>query len=94
MKTTPTPHDAIFKQFLTHQQTAPETFLWELAQRSPQHKELLMTIAQKLEKKGHMEGKMETTLKIASAMLVNGVARSIIMKTTGLSDKELAQICH
>ncbi|WP_416371414.1 hypothetical protein [Yersinia mollaretii] len=53
-----------------------------------------MTIAQKLEKKGHMEGKMETTLKIASAMLVNGVARSIIMKTTGLSDKELAQICH
>ncbi|MDR7875635.1 Rpn family recombination-promoting nuclease/putative transposase, partial [Yersinia mollaretii] len=22
MKTTPTPHDAIFKQFLTHQQTA------------------------------------------------------------------------
>ncbi|CNK13209.1 Rpn family recombination-promoting nuclease/putative transposase [Yersinia mollaretii] len=77
---------------------APETFIWELAHRSPQHKELLMTIAQKLEKKGHMEGlmegKMETTLKIASAMLVNGVARSIIMKTTGLSDKELAQICH
>lgn len=73
---------------------APETFIWELAHRSPQHKELLMTIAQKLEQKGHMQGKMETTLKIASAMLVNGVARSIIMKTTGLSDKELAQICH
>ncbi|EEQ06171.1 Rpn family recombination-promoting nuclease/putative transposase [Yersinia bercovieri] len=76
----------------------PETFIWELAHRLPQHEEVLMTIAQKLEQKGRIEGRMEgaqeTALKIASAMLANGVDRTLVMKTTGLSEKELTQLCH
>ncbi|WP_145501737.1 Rpn family recombination-promoting nuclease/putative transposase, partial [Yersinia similis] len=37
----------------------PKTFIWELARRSPQHKELLMTIAQKLKQEGRQEGHQE-----------------------------------
>ncbi|MBS0055830.1 Rpn family recombination-promoting nuclease/putative transposase [Yersinia sp. Marseille-Q3913] len=72
----------------------PETFIWELAHRLPQHEEVLMTIAQKLEQKGRMKGAQEMALKIASAMLANGVDRTLVMKTTGLSEKELTQLCH
>ena len=57
-----------------------------------------MTIAQKLEYKAHqagrVEGVQEMALKIASSMLANGYDRTEVMKLTGLSDKELAQICH
>lgn len=82
--------------------TAPKTFIWELARRSPKHKELLMTIAQKLKQEGHMEGRkegriegaLETPLKIASTMLANGLDRTIVMNMTGLSEKELAQLWH
>ncbi|WP_145496169.1 Rpn family recombination-promoting nuclease/putative transposase [Yersinia bercovieri] len=76
----------------------PKRFILDLAHHLPQHEEELMTIAQKLEYKAHqagrVEGVQETTLKIASAMLANGVDRTLVMKTTGLSEKELAQICH
>jgi predicted transposase/invertase (TIGR01784 family) len=34
----------------------PEAFLQELARRSPQHEEILMTIAQRLEQKGLEKG--------------------------------------
>ncbi len=37
----------------------PEEFLQELARRSPQHEEILMTIAQRLEQKGREEGRQE-----------------------------------
>jgi predicted transposase YdaD len=37
----------------------PEAFLQELARRSPQHEEILMTIAQRLEQKAREEGRME-----------------------------------
>ncbi|CNI12163.1 transposase [Yersinia frederiksenii] len=53
-----------------------------------------MTIAQKLEKKGRMEGAQETTLRIAYSLLSKGINRSIVKETTGLSDKELAQLSH
>lgn len=88
----------------------PEAFLQELARRLPQHEEILMTIAQRLEhkarEKGRMEGRVEglvegrtegereATLKIARAMLENGIDRNTVMKMTGLTEDDLAQIRH
>lgn len=87
-----------------------EAFVRELAQRVPQHGDALMTIAQQLEQKGiekgiklgeergiekgRTEGEREATLKIARAMLQNGIDRDTIMKMTGLSSDDLAQIRH
>lgn len=69
-----------------------------------------MTIAQQLEQKGIEKGieqgielgeqrgiekgEREATLKIASTMLQNGLDRNTVMKMTGLSENELAQIRH
>lgn len=69
-----------------------------------------MTIAQQLEQKGiekgiqlgrqegkqegRSEGEREATLKIARTMLQNGIDRSTVMKMTGLSEDDLAQIRH
>lgn len=65
-----------------------------------------MTIAQQLEQKGiekgiqlgrqegRSEGEREATLKIARTMLQNGIDRSTVMKMTGLSEEDLAQIRH
>lgn len=87
-----------------------EAFVRELAQRVPQYGEALMTIAQQLEQKGiekgiekgiqlgkqegRTEGEREATLKIARTMLQNGIDRNTVMKMTGLSADELAQIRH
>lgn len=81
-----------------------DTFIRELAQRVPQHKDELMTIAQQLEQKGIEKGRMEgcqegiqlgkraATLKIARAMLQNGFDQNMVMQMTGLTEDELAQI--
>ena len=61
-----------------------------------------MTIAQKLEQKGRQEGmqlgkakgRMEGKLEVARSMLANGLDRATVMKITGLSDDDLAQIHH
>ena len=69
-----------------------------------------MTIAQQLEQKGIEQGiekgiqlgeqrgiekgEREATLKIARTMLQNGLDRNTVMKMTGLSEHELAQIPH
>ncbi len=57
-----------------------------------------MTIAQKLKKKGEIRGEIrgekKATLKIVQTMLANGLDRATVMKLTGLSDKELAQLSH
>lgn len=87
-----------------------EAFVRELAQRVPQHGDALMTIAQQLEQKGiekgiekgiqlgrqegRSEGEREATLKIARTMLQNGIDRSTVMKMTGLTEEDLAQIRH
>ena len=87
-----------------------EAFVRELAQRVPQHGDALMTIAQQLEQKGIEKGRAEglqlgeqrgiergereATLKIARTMLQNGIDRSTVMKMTGLSEDDLAQIRH
>ncbi|GLR09332.1 ISNCY family transposase [Mixta theicola] len=87
-----------------------EAFVRELAQRVPQHEDALMTIAQQLEQKGiekgiekgiqlgreegRSEGERDATLKIARTMLQNGIDHNTIIKITGLSADELAQIHH
>lgn len=88
----------------------PEAFLQELARRSPQHEEILMTIAQRLEQKGLEKGlekgiqlgeqrgiekgEREATLKIARTMLQGGIDRNTVMDMTGLTEDDLAQIRH
>lgn len=77
-----------------------EAFVRTLAQRVPQHEDALMTIAQQLEQKGvekgmerGMEkGRKEEALKIARNMLQNGIDRSAVIKMTGVTEDELAQI--
>jgi predicted transposase/invertase (TIGR01784 family) len=84
----------------------PEAFLQELARRSPQHEEILMTIAQRLEHKAREEGRMEgrvegrtegereATLKIARTMLQSGIDRNTVMTMTGLTEEDLKGITH
>jgi len=84
---------------------APE-FMRALAERLPQHEDELMTIAQQLEQKGiekgiqlgrqegRSEGEREATLKIARTMLQNGLDHNTVMKMTGLTADDLAQIRH
>ncbi|ERK09704.1 Mobile element protein [Serratia fonticola AU-P3(3)] len=81
--------------------TEPETLIRELARRAPRHEEELMTIAEYLEQKGFekgikqgMEKGRETVLEIASSMLAEGFERAMVMKLTGLSENDLAQIHH
>ena len=87
-----------------------EAFVRELAQRVPQHGVALMTIAQQLEQKGIEKGieqgiqlgeqrgiekgRNEGKLEVARTMLQNGIDRSTVMKMTGLTEDELAQIRH
>ncbi|MFM2456042.1 Rpn family recombination-promoting nuclease/putative transposase, partial [Citrobacter freundii] len=87
-----------------------EAFVRELAQRVPQHGDALMTIAQQLEQKGiekgiqlgeqrgiekgRSEGERQATLKIARTMLQNGIDRNTVIKMTGLTEHDLAQIRH
>lgn len=75
-----------------------EAFVRKLAQRVPQHEDQLMTIAEQLEqkgmKKGMEKGEREATLKIASAMLQNGIDRNAVMKMTGLTEDDMVQISH
>ncbi|ECU9163957.1 TPA: Rpn family recombination-promoting nuclease/putative transposase [Salmonella enterica] len=88
---------------------SPE-FMRALAERLPQHEDKLMTIAERLEQKGIekgivigenrgmekwlSEGERKATLKIARTMLQNGLDHNTIMKMTGLTAEELAQIRH
>ncbi len=75
-----------------------EAYVRQLAQRVPQHGDELMTIAEQLEQKGiekgSKEGRREATLAIARELLQNGVELDIVMKSTGLSEEELAGLRH
>lgn len=150
------PHDAVFKQFMTHRRVALLEFLQKhirardlmafhehlaclllqgyttgqqlrtvinylvqagnsgdhgalirvLAKKAPQHKDILMTIAEQLRQEGHSEGfrlgrsegrsegHLEATMRIAHAMLNQGMERVQIMQLTGLSEKELNALMH
>lgn len=65
-------------------------FVRELARHVPQHGDALMTIAQQLEQ----IGERRAALRIAQAMLQNGVDRLTVLKLTGLKEYDLAQIEH
>ena len=83
-----------------------EAFVRELAQRVPQHGDALMTIAQQLEQKGiekgiekgiqlgEQRGIEKGKLEVARTMLENGLDRNTVMKMTGLTEDDLAQIRH
>ncbi|WP_034918051.1 Rpn family recombination-promoting nuclease/putative transposase [Erwinia sp. 9145] len=87
---------------LAGEATDAKAFVHDLAQRVPQHEDELMTIAQQLEQKGIEKGlkqgiekgRKQEALKIARSMMLNGLDRHVIMKMTGLTEDELAQISH
>jgi len=73
-----------------------------LAKKAPQHKDILMTIAEQLRQEGHSEGfqkgrsegHLEATMRIAHAMLNQGMERAQIMQLTGLSEEVLTALMH
>ncbi|ECQ3651130.1 hypothetical protein J0Q64_005008 [Salmonella enterica subsp. enterica serovar Newport] len=73
-------------------------FIRTLAGRLPEHGEVLMTVAQRLRQEGHEEGRMEgereKALQIAENMLKCGMDRESVMRMTGLSVEDLADILH
>ncbi|HDG7835588.1 TPA: Rpn family recombination-promoting nuclease/putative transposase [Klebsiella quasipneumoniae] len=73
-------------------------FIQEVAQRVPQHRERLMTIAERLQevwrRKGKREGQHAEALRIAQRMLADGIARETVVKITGLTADEIAALAH
>ena len=73
-------------------------FIHEVAQRVPQHRERLMTIAERLQEVGRRKGKREgqhaEALRIAQRMLDDGIARETVVKITGLAADEIAALAH
>ncbi|WP_194205547.1 Rpn family recombination-promoting nuclease/putative transposase [Superficieibacter sp. 1612_C1] len=73
------------------------TFFRSLARRAPQHKEELMTIAERLhaagwndgKHEGRQEGRQEEALRIARTMLENGIDREAVLKIIGLPSEVL-----
>lgn len=71
-------------------------FIREVAERSPHHKERLMTIAERLRQegmqqgiqKGLYKGKQEEALRIARMMLEKGLDRDMVLAITGISVDE------
>lgn len=74
----------------------------------PQHRDVLMTIAQQIEQKGIEKGRAEgmqlgeqreiekgereAPLKIVRTMLQNSIDRNTVMEITGLTEDDLAQL--
>lgn len=85
-------------------------FIHQVAERLPQHKEKLMTIAERLRQEGHLNGlqeghrkglqeglqtgKREEALRIATTMLADGIDRLTILRITGLSAEDLPAQPH
>lgn len=81
-------------------------FIREVAERSPQHKENLMTIAERLHEaglqKGRLEGRQEGLIegqraearRIARTMLADGIEISTVQKITRLPTDELYNLSH
>ncbi len=102
---------ALFNYMIQAGDTARfRAFMHEVARRLPQHKERLMTIAERLRQEGHMnglqeglrqgiqeglqQGKREEALRIAATMLADGIDRLTILRVTGLSAEELMAKRH
>ncbi len=69
-------------------------FIGEIAERAPQEKEKLMTIADRLREKGAMQGKHEEALRIAQEMLEKGFDYEVILTLTRLSPDDLIAQSH
>ena len=81
-------------------------FIREVAQRVPQHKEKLMTIAERLReverRQGKREGRLEgveegpraEALRIAQKMLAEGMALETVLRITGLSEADIRAVIH
>lgn len=154
---TSTPHDAVFKTFLRHPETARDflqihlpaslrklmglveqivsllltgltndsqiktlfnyilrtgdaprfsEFIREVAERSPQHKEHLMTIADRLHEaglqkgrleglqEGLIEGRRDEALRIAHTMLADGIDICTVQKITRLCAEDIQGLSH
>lgn len=86
------------------------TFISAIAERSPQHKEHLMTIADRLheagfkkgwqegkqegKQEGLMEGRRDEALRIARTMLTDGIDINTIQKITRLSAEDIQGLSH
>ena len=82
-------------------------FIHEVAERSPHHKERLMTIAERLKQEGHhnglqqgiqqglaqgvQKGTQEEALRIARMMLENGIDRDLVRLITGLLPDDVTE---
>ncbi len=74
----------------------------QVAMRSPQHKEKIMTIAERLRQEGHrnglqqgkQEGQRLAALRIARSMLTDGFDRDTVLRVTGLAAADLASESH
>ncbi|MBJ3592898.1 Rpn family recombination-promoting nuclease/putative transposase [Salmonella enterica subsp. enterica serovar Saintpaul] len=77
-------------------------FIREVAERSSQHKEHLMTIAERLHEAGLQKGRLEGLLegqraearRIARTMLADGIDISTVQKITRLSVEDLQLLSH
>ena len=81
-------------------------FIREVAQRVPQHKEKLMTIAERLREVGRRQGKREgrpegveegqraEALRIAQTMLAEGMALETVLRITGVSEADIRAVIH
>ncbi|MDL4620124.1 Rpn family recombination-promoting nuclease/putative transposase [Citrobacter amalonaticus] len=85
-------------------------FLEKVAERVPQHKERLMTIAERFrnailrkgmregmqqgKQEGLAEGQLNAARRIAQRMLTEGIARETVQRLTGLSAEEMQSVIH
>ena len=53
---------------------------------------VIMTIAEKLEKKGMVEGMEKGKAEVALGLLREGISLEVISKTTGLSEEEIERL--
>lgn len=103
---------ALFNYLLIQHGHTPRfiSFLEEMAERVPQHKERLMTITERFRnailrkgiREGILQGKQEglaegqraAARRIALLMLEEGIDRQTIQKLTGLSAEEMQNVVH
>lgn len=69
-------------------------FIDGVAERSPKHKESLMTIAERLRQEGVQKGIRTNALNIAKTMLDAGVSLEDVLRFTSLTVEDLAEINH
>jgi predicted transposase/invertase (TIGR01784 family) len=84
----------------------PDQLMETLAMGSPEHKEIVMTVAQKLQdrarlegaqegrQEGRLEGRQEGRLELARKMLKFGVSIEDLKREADLSDEEIWQLQH